>query len=404
MELILYINNMSRKLTTQEFIEKARKVHGNKYDYSKAVYNTSKEKIIIICPKHGEFLQRPNDHLNGNGCPYCNTKNKSNTEEYIKKATQVHNGYFNYDKTEYINANSKIIVTCPVHGDFEVKANNHLNGQNCIKCEREGLHHNVTKLIKNNNRTKKLTKGEVIDRIHNLFGDKYTIPDFEYINNSKPITLYCNEVDDFGFEHGEFKITPLHLFSGEGCPKCGKNYRMTTDEFINRANLIHENKYDYSKTEYKTTHKNVTIICPEHGNFHQSPANHLKGQGCPLCTLSKLENDVKTLLDENNIKYIQQKTFYWLKKEKNLYLDFYLPDYSIAIECQGEQHFKPIKFSNSINENTIFEKATERDVIKNKLCSDNNIKILYYSRVNYPGYMFNLITSKNELINEILNK
>ena len=226
-----------------------------------------------------------------------------------------------------------------------------------------------TKLDKNNNRTKKLTKEEVINRIHNLFGDKYTIPDFEYINNTTPLTLYCNEVDNLGFEHGEFKMTPLHLFSGEGCPKCGKNYRMTTKEFVTRANLIHENKYDYSKTKYKTTHKNVTIVCSKHGDFQQTPANHLRGQGCPLCAISKLEENVKTLLNENNIQYIQQKTFYWLKKEKNLYLDFYLPDYNIAIECQGEQHFKPVKFSNSVNKDILFEKLTERDIIKNKLPS-----------------------------------
>lgn len=395
---------MSRKLTTQEFIEKAKKVHGDKYDYSKVIYNSSKEKVIIICSEHGEFLQRPNDHLNGNGCPYCNTKYKSNTEEYIRKATLVHNGYFSYDKTEYKNANTKIIVTCPIHGDFEVKANNHLGGQNCMKCEREGIRHNVTKLDKNGNRTQKLSKKEVIDRIHNLFGDTYTIPDFEYINNTKPITLYCNKVDEFGCEHGEFKITPLHLFSGEGCPKCGKNYRMTTQEFINRANIIHENKYNYSKTEYKTTHQNVTIICPKHGEFQQSPANHLQGKGCSLCVVSKLENEVKNLLDENNIKYIQQKTFFWLKKEKNLYLDFYLPDYNIGIECQGEQHFTPVKFSRTIDENILYENTIERDIIKNKLCSDNNIKILYYTKDYHFNYNFDLIVSQNELLNRILNK
>lgn len=395
---------MSRKLTTSEFINKARAVHGERYDYSKTVYNNSKEKVIIICPKHGEFLQRPNDHLNGNGCPLCNTKNKSNTDDYIKKASYVHHNYFNYGKTRYMNANTKITVTCPVHGDFEVKANNHLAGQNCIKCEREGVHHQVSKLPKNGNRTKKLTKEEILDRIHRLFGNKYTVPEFEYVNNTVPITLYCNETDEFGFEHGGFKITPLHLFSGEGCPKCGKNYRMTTDEFVKRANLIHEDKYDYSETNYKTTHRNVTIICQQHGKFEQSPANHLKGRGCPLCVLSKLENDIKTLLDDNNIQYIQQKTFYWLKKEKNLYLDFYLPYYNMAIECQGEQHFRPIKFSNSLNEQLIFKKSKERDAIKNKLCTENGISILYYARECHSDSVFDLITSKNELLNKILNK
>ncbi len=109
------------------------------------------------------------------------------------------------------------------------------------------------------------------------------------------------------------------------------------------------------------------------------------------------------MLNENNIKYIQQKTFYWLKNEKNLYLDFFLPEYNIAIECQGEQHFKPVKFSNSIDEKFLFKKTIERDIIKNKLCSENGIKILYYNTERYNDYRFNLITTKNELINEILN-
>ena len=93
-----------------------------------------------------------------------------------------------------------------------------------------------------------------------------------------------------------------------------------------------------------------------------------------------------------------------VKKRKNLYLDFYLPDYNIGIECQGEQHFTPVKFSRTIDENILYENTIERDIIKNKLCSDNNIKILYYTKDYHFNYNFDLIVSQNELLNKILNK
>lgn len=303
---------MSRKLTTDEFIRKAKVIHDNKYNYDNVEYTNSKNKVLIKCDIHGLFKQRPNDHLNGNGCPLCNTKHKSNTEEYIKKASFVHNGYFDYSKTVYTNANSKITVTCPIHGDFEVKANNHLSGQNCMKCKNSGIIHKITKLPKNKNRTKRLTIHEIEERIDQLSNGKYSIVDLNYQNNQSKIKLFCNETDEFGFKHGEFEITPLHLFAGERCQKCSKNKRMTNKEFIDKANIIHDNEYDYSKTNYTSTHNNVIITCKKHGDFLQSPANHLRGQGCPACSKSKLENEVKSALQSKSILFEEEKTFTWL--------------------------------------------------------------------------------------------
>lgn len=394
---------MSKKLTTEEFIKKATDVHGNKYDYSKVFYNSNKQKICIICPEHGEFWQRPNDHLNGNGCPICSGRKKSTTEEFIIKANLVHNNYFDYSKTIYTTANTKVTVTCPIHGDFNVKANNHLTGHNCPKCSDEGITHLISKLPKNGNRTKKISNEEVIDRIHELFGDKYNVNEVEYINNNTKIKLYCNEYDEYGIRHGTFFITPLHLFTGQGCPKCGKNYRLTTEDFIQRSNVIHDNKYDYTKSEYKSTHRNVIITCPEHGDFKQSPANHLRGQGCPKCDISLLENEICKLLNENKINYIQQKTFEWLKHERNLFLDFYLPDYNVAIECQGEQHFRPITFSYKLNANELFKLNKTRDKIKHNLCKEHGVEIIYYARNNIP-YQYQLYTETNEIIKLIKSK
>ena len=103
------------------------------------------------------------------------------------------------------------------------------------------------------------------------------------------------------------------------------------------------------------------FICPKHGEFWQTPYKHLKGQGCPKCKQSKLERQISTLLTENNIPFEQQKTFDWLKYKNNLFLDFYLPEHNIAIECQGGQHFKSVDYFGGENE---FKLIQERDKTK----------------------------------------
>ena len=368
-----------RKLTTEEFISKAKLVHGDKYDYSKVEYNGNKIKTCFICPEHGEFWQRPNDLLSGMGCPKCGGTNKLNTNEFINKAKIVHNDFFSYDKTVYLNSNEKVIVTCPIHGDFEVKANNHLNGANCKKCQKDGITHKITKLTPKNKTTKTYNTETFIEKCKEVHCDKYDYSETYYTNNRTKVCVICPK-------HGKFYITPNHFLSGRGCPKCSGNYRYTTDEIIEKFKEIHGNKYDYSKVEYKSTHKEVGIICPEHGLFNQTPANHLKGQGCPKCIQSKLENRLMSFLKENGIQFITQKTFNWLKYKRNLYLDFYLPDFNIAIECQCIQHFEPTGFGEKDNVaiQYMFESVQIRDKIKKDLCEKHNIKVYYFTQI--PTY------------------
>lgn len=153
----------------------------------------------------------------------------------------------------------------------------------------------------------------------------------------------------------------------------------TTENFIKRAMEVHGNKYDYSKVEYINNKTKVCIVCPEHGEFWQTPHNHLQSKGCPICNESKLENEISNFLEINNINYEREKTFDWLKSKYKLRLDFYLPDYNIAIECQGEQHFKPINYFGGLQN---FIKLSKNDKLKYDLCKHNNIKnsILYSLR------------------------
>jgi hypothetical protein len=139
----------------------------------------------------------------------------------------------------------------------------------------------------------------------------------------------------------------------------------------------------------------VKLICPIHGIFEQTPASHLSGNGCPFCNESKLERELYLTFIENNINVERQKTFPWLKYKKLLRLDFYLPDYNIAIECQGEQHYMQVPF---INKKDNLQEIQKRDNIKRKLCQENNIKILYYGKRKYND---NIITNKNDLLKKI---
>lgn len=129
-----------KKLTQEEFIKKAQKVHGDKYDYSKVDYKTNKDKVCIICPEHGEYIQRPDMHIYGQGCPRCKTdKLSSNKETFVEKARKIHGeNKYDYSKVEYINAKTKVCIVCPIHGEFWQTPNVHLGGKGCPKCKCEG--------------------------------------------------------------------------------------------------------------------------------------------------------------------------------------------------------------------------------------------------------------------------
>ena len=124
---------MSKKITFEEFIVKAREVHGDKYDYSKVEYVNQLTKVCIICPTHGEFEQTPDSHLHGHGCPKCVGKNKT-TEQFIEEAREVHGDKYDYSKTYYNGAFKKVTIICPIHGEFWQKPTMHLIGQGCPKC------------------------------------------------------------------------------------------------------------------------------------------------------------------------------------------------------------------------------------------------------------------------------
>ena len=135
---------MTKKRTTQEFIEICNKIHNNKYDYSMVEYINKDCKVNIICPIHGVFSQRARLHMKGSGCPKCSyeergKKFKKCLNEFIFQSNIIHNNFYSYDKFVYVDSHTKGVITCPIHGDFEQKPNDHLQGKGCPMCNMSKL-------------------------------------------------------------------------------------------------------------------------------------------------------------------------------------------------------------------------------------------------------------------------
>lgn len=125
------------KKTKEQFIKDAMKVHGDRYDYSLVVYKGNKEKVKIICEEHGVFEQRPSNHiLIKNGCPICANNQRLTKEQFVNKAKKIHGDIYDYSKVNYINVSNKVIIICPKHGEFEQSVTNHIHNKNgCPKCK-----------------------------------------------------------------------------------------------------------------------------------------------------------------------------------------------------------------------------------------------------------------------------
>ena len=445
---------MPRKKTREEFIADARKVHGNRYDYSKVDYQGSSTKVCIICPAHGDFMQTPGCHLSGQGCPSCGGRKKRTREEFIAQARLIHGDKYAYDKVDYKNDSTKIIVTCPIHGDFSITPDAHIHSkQGCKQCaiERRAIN-------------SRLSQDEFIRRAAEKHAGKYSYDKVVYKGSHTKVIITCPS-------HGDFEQLPYQHLNGHGCKDCAteltkQKESISLEEFINRAKACHTIQYDYSKVELKGVGSVVRIICPIHGEFTQKawthlrghdcpkcgyirnaakrrkpleqfieeainvhgdkydysqtvyvsakkkvairckkhnfvfmqkPNAHLNGNGCPICSQSHLEEDVRRFLESQGFVFEVEKAFDWLVSRGNLFLDFFLPDYGVAIECQGEQHFH---VSDYYGGEAAFRETKKRDLLKRKLCEDHGIRVLYYSDLGIK-YPYDVIESLETLLRAI---
>ena len=373
-------------MNSKEFIEKAREVHGDKYDYTEVEYINNRTKVCIVCHEkdklgneHGKFWQTPGNHLSNHGCPKCNGRGFGK-EYYIELAKQIHKNKYDYSKTNFKNVTERTTIICPKHGEFKQAFNMHLLGQGCQKCY--GNH--------------KLDKEEFIKKAREVHGDKYDYSKVELTGNNKSyVIITCKE-------HGDFKQKINCHLTGDGCPKCSKKHRYTTEEFVEEAKKIHGDKYDYSKVNYINNHTKVCIICPKHGEFWIKPNNHLSSkQGCPICINSRLEDELYDKMPKD-IEVVRRYRSEWLGRQE---LDFYFPNKKIAVECQGIQHFEPIEFWGGEMK---LKYISNLDKEKQKKCLDNGIRLIYYTDYkingNYIGEVFNNVDKIIDIINETSNK
>lgn len=194
------------------------------------------------------------------------------TKEFIKLSNEKHSNKFSYANTSYINSGTKVTITCPVHGDFEQVANSHLLGSGCKKCADQGR------------------KALQLEKHRAAFIAKASakLPELDYSlvewdTSTTPITVVCKA-------HGPFVIGPNALLhkNFSGCALCIKEQKRIAKatSFISMSTAVHGNLYDYSKVlaSFTTVSKSVPIICPQHGEFFQTPKNHLKGSICHSCS------------------------------------------------------------------------------------------------------------------------
>ena len=433
------------RLSAEEFIAKANKVHHGRYDYSKVVYHHTDEKVCIICPEHGEFWQVPHNHLHGFGCPKCSGNYVPTTEEFIESARNIFGDKYDYSKVVYQGNKNKVCIICPEHGEFWVTPNNHLHKQGCPKCsgyygidrdyfikvctERFDGKYDYSKVEWKGYKPRVciicpehgefwqspylhlrtlgcpkcsgsyMDKDFFIEKARIVHGDKYDYSKVKYTGNKEPVCIICPN-------HGEFWQQPNAHLQGHGCRKCyaeETRVRLTksAENFLSLAEEVHQGKYDYSQMEYVDRRTPVKIICPIHGAFMQTPKSHIRGSGCPMCNNSVLEETITRLLKQHNITFIPQKTFDWLSFNGTMYLDFFLPEQGIAIECQGIQHFEAVEFWGGKEG---LQQTKKRDQMKRMLCEKRGIKMLYFSNLGlkYPyeviedtGLLIHLITSSD---------
>jgi len=350
---------------------------------------------------------------------------------FINKSRKIHNNFYDYSLVEYKNMNTKVKIICPIHGVFETRPYHHLNGSICRKCSNENRKDNRESFIK-----KSIKK----------HGDKYDYSLVEYKKSQFKVKIICPI-------HGVFEQSPNNHIKGIGCPKCSGNGILTTEEFIERSNKVHKNKYDYSLTIYDRSYKDVKIICPEHGVFNQKPNNHLSGSGCPMCNggvklnkqyfikkskeihtkydyslvdyknmrtdvkiicpihgvfeqrpshhidgvgcpfckESKGEKEIEKFLLEKEIEYTRQKKFDKCFNKRKLPFDFYLPEFDMCIEYDGRQHFISIDYFGGVEH---LEQVKVNDNIKTTFCHENNIKLL---RIKYDENIFEKLNQNFEV-------
>ena len=209
-----------KPISTDEFINKCKKVHGDLYDYSKTVHLGARKKITVICHEHGEFEQTASRHSNGRGCQKCGGTARLTTEEFIASSKIQHGDKYDYSKSVYTTSKAKVTIICPKHGEFEQDAHAHSGGKGCKKCSDD---------------EQVYTRDEIIDKCRIVHGDKYDYSELQYAGILSKVKITCPI-------HGAFEqIIESHI-QGAECRACNGRQSRGEKEMIQyiRSNTFKE--------------------------------------------------------------------------------------------------------------------------------------------------------------------
>jgi len=391
-----------RKLEINNVLKKFKEIHNITYDYSKFIYYGYKEKSIIICNIHGEFLQSPAKHLAGQGCKICNSR--YSIEEIKSKLYEIHQNKYEFIFNDLIvDTSSKIKikcshgikemkiryllqgqgciyckgkkwkesdlriklskihsdliyndgfmigkylnVICKEHGNFNIKKDRHLSGQGCPKCSKR----------------KKYDNNFFIDSITKNFKELYSYDNCFFKSFSEKVIITCKK-------HGDFESYPSYLLNGNGCSLCrNENNSYSQEEFLEKCIEKHP-EIDHSILNYKGTNSKIKLICKKHGIFEQKAGYYLNySKGCKYCNETKGEKQIRMYLENKKLEYKQQY------KNYGFIFDFFIPSHNTYIEFNGRQHYEPIEFFGG---SVSYNKQLLKDKLKDEILKDKNIKLI----------------------------
>lgn len=294
---------MAKRKTQEEFINQVKEIHGNRYDYSKVEYVNDKTKVCIIChekdefgEEHGEFWVTPNNFLKNRNCPKCSKREKLTKDSFIKKARSIHGDKYDYSKVEVRGVDTKVIIICPIHGEFEQTPYKHLQRQQgCPECGKiqRGLSHRIS-------------VETFLERAKATHGNKYDYSKVEYTGVDTKVCIICPI-------HGEFWQTPyVHTSMGCGCPVCNRSkLEEEIAKLLDSENIIYEyRKRDFDwlcrmELDFYIPNLNVAIECQ--GLQHFQPVDfgdkNINIKEAFESTIYR-DNKKKQLCDEHNIKLL----------------------------------------------------------------------------------------------------
>jgi predicted nucleic acid-binding Zn-ribbon protein/G:T-mismatch repair DNA endonuclease (very short patch repair protein) len=364
-----------------KFVEKAIRKHGDKCLYNLVNYINCKEKVCIVCTKHGEFYQTPDCHISGNGCPKCgkessSKKQRSSPEEFLQRAHEIHGEEWEYPDiaNTYANAKTAIPILCFKHGIFDQTPDNHLAGSGCPKC---GVDTTSKKLTKH-------TQETMFAAYREKHGETYSYKKSVYRGIDAKIIIGCPK-------HGDFEqIAVSHL--KYGCFSCasearGLERRSSKDMFVAKANQLHGIEFDYSEYNYTTNITPSTIICQTHGKFEMSPAQHLRkrsgGGKCPQCRLVGCSKGELQWI--SYIKVSNPDIIYKLQGGQHIIegtryrADGFIPETNEVLEFQGcYYHGCPTCMPDRSKINTLnklsFQELYDRTIERKKIIHDKGYK------------------------------